>query len=147
MAAYNKFDAFTDYIIGNVPGQVIAFDTDTFKYLLTNTAPVATDAKYSDVSAGEVANGNGYTTGGEASVTIAANASGTETVTVTSVSWTASVGSIGPFRYVIYYDDTPSDKPLVAWWDYGSSQTLTVGQALAVYPNSSLTTGTLFTLV
>jgi hypothetical protein len=119
---------------------------DTIKYMLTNTAPVATNGKYGDISGTELANGNGYTTGGEASTVTAANASGTETVTATAVTWTAS-GSMGPFRYVVCYDSTPTDKPLISWWDFGSSVTLASSQTFSVFPNSSATTGTLYTMV
>lgn len=147
MATYNKFNKFTDYLVGNVSGQVLAFLSDTFKIMLTNTAPVATNAKYSDISGGEVANGNGYTTGGTASAVTAANASGTETVTAADVTFTAAGGSIGPFRYAVIYDSTPSDKPLIAWFDYGSSVTLATGESFTVEPNSATPSGTLFTLV
>jgi len=146
LAAYNKFNNFVDYLVGNVSGQSIKI-ADTWKVLLTNTAPVATNTKYSDISAGEVANGNGYVTGGAASTVTAANSSGTETVTAADVTFTASGGSIGPFRYAVFYDTTPTDKPLACWFDYGSSITLNSGESFTVQPNSSSPTGTLFTLV
>jgi len=50
------------------------------------------------------------------------------------VTWTASGGSIGPFRYVVLYNDTqtsPAD-PLIAWWDYGSAVTLADGESFVV---------------
>ncbi len=146
MPAYNKFDKFTDYLVGNVSGQVIACLSDTFKVMLTNTLPVRTNAKYADVSAGEVANGNGYLTGGSASAVTAANASGTETVTAADVTFTAT-GAVGPFQYAIVYDSTPTDKPLICWFNYGSAQTLANGESFVVEPNSATPNGTLFTLV
>ena len=47
---------------------------------------------------------------------------------------TASGGSIGPFRYFALVDTTPStpNKPLVGWWDYGSSITLADGESVTV---------------
>lgn len=142
---YNKFDKFTDYLVGNVSGQVIALLTDSVKVMLTNTLPVRTNAKYSDVSGTELASGSGYTTGGTASAVTAANSSGTETVTAADVVFTAS-GALGPFRYAIIYDATPTDKPLIAWFDYGAAQTLASGDTFTVEPNSASPNGTLFTI-
>jgi hypothetical protein len=50
------------------------------------------------------------------------------------VVFTASGGSIGPFRYAVLYDDTPTSPadPLVSWWDYGSSITLASGETFTV---------------
>lgn len=145
MATFQKFNKFTDYLVGNVSGQTIAFGSDTFKVLLTNTAPVATNTKYSDISSNELASGNGYTTGGSASAASAANSSGTETITAADVTFTAS-GSMGPFRYAVFYDTTPSDKPLICFFDYGSGITLGSGESFTVEPNSASPNGTLFTL-
>jgi hypothetical protein len=146
MATYNKFNRFTDYLVGNVSGQVIKFLTDTFNVMLTNTLPVVTNTKYSDVSGTELANGNGYTTGGSASAVSAANASGTETITAADVTFTAT-GALGPFEYAIFYDTTPTDKPLICWFSYGSAQTLASGESFTCEPNSANPNGTLFTLV
>lgn len=147
MASYNKFQAFVHYLVGGVSGQTIAFGSDTFKVFLMNSAPVATNSKYSDVSASEISSGHGYSTGGSASSVSTANATGTETVTAADVTFTASGGTIGPFRYAVFYDTTPSDKPLVCWFDYGSSITLNDGESFTVEPNSASPNGSLFTLV
>ena len=45
---------------------------------------------------------------------------------------TASGGSVGPFRYVVIYNDTPAGDPLVAYYDYSSSITLLDGETLTV---------------
>ena len=145
MATYNKFNNFTDYLVGNRSGQSIKVITDTFKVMLTNTAPGATNTKYSDVSGTELASGNGYTTGGTASAVTANNTTGTETVVAADVTFTAT-GAVGPFRYAVFYDTTPTDKPLLCWFDYGSSVTLASGESFTVEPNSASPSGTLFTL-
>jgi hypothetical protein len=43
-------------------------------------------------------------------------------------------GSVGPFRYVVLYDDTPTSPadPLVGWWDYGSSITMANAETFTV---------------
>lgn len=76
------------------------------------TPDEATDEVWADASANEIANGNGYTTGGATLTTIAL----TQTAGVTkfasdNVTWTASGGSIPVWRRaVIYYLGTLNGK-------------------------------------
>jgi hypothetical protein len=75
----------------------------------------------------ELTTGGGYTSGGATTtVTGVAESAGTSTIATSDVVFTASSGTIGPFRYAILYDDTPTSPadPLIAWWDYGSAITL-----------------------
>lgn len=143
MATLTKFQDFSEQLTKGKH----QFGTDAFKVMLTNTAPVAaTDtikANITDISAG-----NGYTAGG-ASVTVAESESGgTTTVTATSASWTASGGTIGPFRYAVLYNDTQTSpaKPLVASVDYGSAVTVADGDTFTVLFNNA-SPGTAFTVV
>jgi hypothetical protein len=129
MAAYNKFNLTVDWLVK----KNLDFSADTIKVMLTNTAPVATNSIYSDISAAELANGNGYTTGGATSALTVSNSSGTEKVVAANVSWTGGAGSMGPFRYVVVYDSTPaSNKTLICWFDYGSAVTLAPGEVFTV---------------
>ena len=120
MASYNKFLQFTKDLIDGVHD----FDAHTFKVALTNSAPVNTNTVLANIT--QISNGNGYTTGGTATSISTSTSSGTAKVTGTDVVFTASGGSIGPFRYAVLYNDTPTSPadPLMAWWDYGSSVTL-----------------------
>lgn len=128
MASFNKFNLFVDWLSkGN-----LNLSSDALKVMFTNTVPVATNSIYSDISGNELANGNGYTTGGLASTPTLTNASGTEKLVGTNVVLTAS-GAVGPFRYVVIYDSTPaSNKTLMGWWDYGSSVTMASGDTFTV---------------
>jgi hypothetical protein len=128
MAAYNKLNNFVDWLSKGT----LNIGTDTLKVFLTNTAPVATNSIYSDISANDLATANGYTAGGATTSPTLSNASGTEKLVCTNVTWTAS-GAVGPFRYVVLYDSTPaSNKALMGWWDYGSSITLQNGDTFTV---------------
>ena len=50
------------------------------------------------------------------------------------VIFTAAGGSIGPFRYVVLYNDTPTGPAdaLIGWYDYGANLTVTSGNSFVV---------------
>lgn len=125
MAAYNKFNQFVE----DLAKKVHNLGADTIKVALTNTLPLATNSIFANIT--EIAAGNGYTAGGTATtISGSVQASGVYKLTVTDVVFTAAGGSIGPFRYVVVYNDTPvaPADPLIGWFDYGSSITLLVGE-------------------
>jgi len=130
MAAFNKFNQFVDDLADGVH----AFATHSFKVMLVNTAPVATNSVKADLT--EISAGNGYTAGGNAAaLTSSTQSSGTyKLVLADPATWTASGGSIGPFRYAVLYNDTPTSPadPLIGYWDYGSSVTLAAGETFTV---------------
>jgi hypothetical protein len=129
MAAFTKFNAFVE----NMAEAVHNLGSDTLKILLTNTAPVATNAVKADLT--EISAGNGYSAGGTAvSISSSAQSSGTYKLVGADVVFTASGGTIGPLRYACLYNDTPTSPadPLVGSWDYGSSITLQDGETFTV---------------
>ena len=142
MASFNKHNVF----VGDLGTKVHDLNGDTFKVLLTNTAPTASNAVKADLT--EISAGNGYTAGGTDTQNTYSASSGTGTMSGTKVVFTASGGTIGAFRYVDIYNDTPTSPadPLMGWWDYGSSITLNDGETFSVKFNSSDTTGTIATL-
>lgn len=139
MATYVKYQQFVEDLglkVHNLLGT-----TDTLKVMLSNSAPnVATHVTRSDAT--EISGGNGYTSGGADTQNSGAESGGTLTVSGTDVVFTASGGSIGPFRYVILYNDTPTSPadPLIAYWDYGSSITLAAGESFTVDFGASIFT-------
>jgi hypothetical protein len=128
MAVFNKFNSFVE----DIAEKVHNLGADTLKIALTNTAPVATNTILGNIT--QIAAGNGYTTGG-ATVTITSSAqtSGTYKLVLADVTFTAT-GSMGPFRYAVLYNDTPTSPvdPLIGWYDYGSSITLAINETFTV---------------
>jgi hypothetical protein len=121
MATYNKFQPFVE----NLAEKVHNLGADALRWLLTNTAPVATNAVKADLT--EIAAGNGYVAGGPTpTISSSAQASGTYKLVLADVTITAAGGTIGPFRYAVLWNDTPTSPadPLIGWYDYGSSITL-----------------------
>jgi hypothetical protein len=146
MAAYNKFNAFVEHLCDKVHDLFGTAAADLLKILLSNTAPVATNSVKADLV--EITAGNGYTAGGEDVQNDGTRATGTFTLTGTKVVWTAAGGTIGPFQYVVLYNDTPAAPadPLIAWWNHGAAVTLQIGETFTVKFNNSDPTGTIFTL-
>lgn len=116
---------------GGASGTGLLLNADTLKMGLCSeaTAPLAADTTFPGTGT-QVANGNGYATGG-VSLTgaTAQNPAGTEVLKTTtdfaSPTWTSSTGT-WTVRYFIFYDSTATLSPcyLLARWDYGSTLTL-----------------------
>ena len=143
MAAYVKFEKFSEDLVNGEHD----FGAHTFKVLLANDAPSASaDAVKTDLTS-ELTTGGGYTAGGSATTMSISRSGVTTTVDATNVVFTASGGSIGPFRYAILYNDTALSltDPLICYWDYGSSITVTDGNTFTVDTGAG-TGNDLFTL-
>jgi hypothetical protein len=129
MATYTKYNQFVEDLAKGVHN----FSTHVFKVALSNSAPAATHATLSAIT--ELTTANGYTAGG-ATTTISGTTQSGGTLTIVASDpavWTATGAGIG-FRYAALYNDTPTSPadPLVAYWDNGSTITVTAGNTLLV---------------
>jgi len=105
---------------------------DSFKVALYTdaTLPAATVTCKADLDGAktEVANGNGYTTGGASLSSITwTESSGTITWDAANVQWTSATFTA---RYAVIYADyvtTPEADPLMVLIDFGSNQTVSSG--------------------
>jgi len=126
MATFNKFNQFVE----DTAEKVHNLGSDALTIALTNTAPVATNSILANIT--EIS----YTNCSSRVITITSSSqtAGTYKLVLTDLVLTATGGSVGPFRYVVMYNDTPTAPadPLVAWWDYGSSITLADGETLTI---------------
>jgi hypothetical protein len=132
---------------------LLALNTDTLKLVLTNTLPVAANHVYSDISGAELANGNGYTTGGltipgtsvsvlsgNATVTLVNGstslvATGGTAFTATMVGMFVSIAGV-MYQVATYVD--PTHLTLVVPYQ-GSSGSATLAWFGAVLNGSSVT--------
>lgn len=148
MASFNKINVFVEDLTNKTHDLfgTAGSDADTCKVMLTAAATVATNSVKADLT--DLSTANGYTAGGASVGNVGTRSTGTMTLTGTNVTWTASGGTIGAFRYVTLYNDTPTSPadPLIAWWDYGSSLTLNDGESFTVKFNNGVSSGTIFTL-
>lgn len=123
-------------------GQIAS--SDTFKVILMVSGFVFdkdTQQDYSDVSASEVASGNGYTTGGATLAGAAVTVSTTLDNAIlawTTPLWTASGGSIVASGAIIYDDSTATGDgddytdAIISYIDFGGDITAVNGQILRV---------------
>lgn len=138
MATGTKFQKFVE----DVGDAVHSFKAaaHTLRCYLSNTAPnAATHAVKADLA--EIATGFGYA-GPVDTQNDASRSGGTLSVTGVDFTVTAAGGSIGPFRYVVLYNDTPVSPadPLIQSWDYGSAVTLADGESFTVDFGTSMFT-------
>lgn len=130
MATFNKFQGFVEALAEKKHD----LGADTFFVQLMNTAPdAAADFVETDLPA-DLSTANGYTAGGVtcSTATSSAQTSGTYKLTIADKVITASGGSIGPFRYVVLFNNTATNKDLIGYFDYGSSITLNDGETFTI---------------
>lgn len=124
MVAFVKYNAGVEALIEGINA-----GTDTWRVILSNTAPDAADAVQAD--AAELTTAGGYTVNGNtAAVSSSSQTAGTYKLVLASpAAWTGS-GAGFTARYAILWNQT-ADK-LVGYWDYGSSQVVAAGETFTV---------------
>lgn len=132
MAAFNKFNAFT-HELGKGTHNLAS---DAIKAAFSNTAPSAANSVLADIT--QISTGGGYTAGAGGGVALDGadwtTTGGVAKLVLSDEIFTASGAAVGPLRYVVLYNDTPTSPadPLIGWYDYGSSITLNDGETLTI---------------
>ena len=118
MATYTKFQQFVEDLAHGVHN----FDSNTIKVALSSAAnapSASADAVLADITT--------IAAPAVDSVTLTKSSSGQTSGTYkyipNDLTMTAS-GAVGPFQYVIIYNDTAANDPLICFFDYGSEVTL-----------------------
>jgi hypothetical protein len=119
MAVLRKFNCLSRDLANGVHN----FASNTFKIMLSDTAPELSDAVIADMT--EIASGGstGYTAGGTAMTVTSTLTGAVEKISAADVTFTGGTAGFGPFRYAVMYNATASGSPLICWWDYGAEIT------------------------
>ena len=134
MAAFTKLNGFTEHVAEGVH----VLGTHQLMIALTNTDPAAalnastaacvlanvSEVSYTNLSGGTPRN---------VTTSTSAQTSGTYKLVCADLLLTAT-GDVGPFQYVVLYNDTPTSPadPVIGLYNYGSSITLPNGETLNI---------------
>lgn len=126
MATYTKFNSFVEALAEK--SHNLGSDTLTVALCAAANAPVAgntvlanlTQISYTNCSARAI------------SISASSQTSGTYKLVLTDLVLTASGGTVGPFRYIVIYNDTATSDELIAFYDYGSDITLQSGETFTI---------------
>lgn len=135
MATFNKLNGFVEHMAEGVHN----LGTGQLVVALSNTAP-GSESTPPTGATGDCILANvtqiSYTNCSTRNVTTSSSAqtSGTYKLVCADLTLTASGGTVGPFRYVYLYNDTPTSPadPLIGYYDYGSSITLNASETLLI---------------
>jgi hypothetical protein len=138
MATFTMFKmAATNFLGGNAGGDAgmtdwLTHDVRATLHTSTWVPNTATNEVKADAT-NELTTANGYTALGQSLTTKSVDDSGaTKKFICADFSWTASGGSIGPFRYCAIWNDTPTTPadPLIGYIDVGGDTTITTGNTI-----------------
>jgi len=116
-STFARFNTFTEDLANGVHN----LSTDEIKIALFGSLPAVTAVSYTDVIGSEITAENNYAAGGKViSGTSISQTGGVATFSGASITFSATGGSFGPFRYAIVYNNSAASKNLIGWYDYGS---------------------------
>ena len=131
-------DVIPQYFILQQAGKVIDFQNDNFKCIMCNgtydESALRDYQTYADVSANEIAQGNGYLTGGINVNNTSAVDDDTNNRTLfkcDDMTFTAVGGTISSVRYAVMYDPD-GENTLVYAFDFGENKNIADGQSLII---------------
>lgn len=127
MATFTKFNSFVEALAEKAHN----LGSDQLKIALTNTDPTAAATQYSGLTSPLPTTNLSGATPYNVTTSSSSQTGGTYSLVCADLTLTAT-GTVGPFRYVVLYNDTATNKELVGYWDYGSSISLANSETFLV---------------
>lgn len=131
MATFNKFNSFVEALAEKVHN--LGSDDLKVTFTAAANAPVATNTVLSDLTQITLT----YVDDQALTVSSSSQTDGTYKLVVADKVVTATGGTVGPFRYVVIYNDTATNDELIGWYDYGSEITLAAGETFTIDLNAT----------
>lgn len=119
MATFVKVNSFVEALAEKVHN----LGSDQLKVALTNTDPTASLTNYAGITSPIAGTNLSGATPFNVTTSSSAQTSGTYKLVCNDLVLTAT-GAVGPFRYVVLYNDTAASDEAIAYWDRGSSVTM-----------------------
>jgi hypothetical protein len=134
MAVFNKLNGFVEHLSEGVHN----LGSDQLVLALSNTAPASETTSPTSTTANCIlANVTQISYTGlstrQVVTTTSEQSSGTYRLVLQDITL-SSTGTVGPFRYIYLYNDTPTtpSDPLIGFFDYGAGLTLNNGESLTI---------------
>jgi len=124
MAVFHKFNQFVE----DMASKKHDLKNDQLKIALTDSAPAATDAVLSDIT--EIS--YDHVSSRLVTTTSCEQTNGVLKLVCEDLTITATGGAIPQFRYVVLYNDTAANDPVICWYDYGEEINLKDGESLKI---------------
>jgi hypothetical protein len=128
MAVFTFFNSFKE----TLPEKLHNLGADTLRLAFTLSAPSAANTQLSDITEISYANLDGNPTSRNLTITGSSQTAGVYTLIASDMTLTAIGNFVGPFRYVVLYNDTAAGDLLIGWYDYGTSKRLSNGEIMDI---------------
>jgi hypothetical protein len=127
MATFTKFNSFVEALAEKTHN----LGSDQLKIALTNTDPTASVTNYAGLTSPLGTTNLSGATPYNVTTSTSAQSGGTYKLVCADLVLTAT-GAVGPFQYVVLYNDTAAGKEVIGYYNYGSSISLANGETFTV---------------
>lgn len=124
---FNKVNVFVE----DLAEKVHDLGSDQLKIALTNTDPTSALTNYAGITSPISGDNLIGETPFNITTTSSSQTDGTYKLVCADLTLTAT-GGVGPFRYVVLYNDSAASDQAIGYYDYGSSITLQEGDTFKV---------------
>ena len=127
MATFTKFNSFVEALAEKTHN----LGSDQLSIALTNTDPTASATNYAGLTSPLAATNLSGATPFNVTTSTSAQSAGTYKLVCADLVLTAT-GAVGPFRYVVLYNNTAAADELIGYYDYGSSISLANAETFTI---------------